>query len=165
MSKTIILNTIAIQNKIRRIAYQIYEINSDEEAISIAGIKENGFLFAQKVAAELEKISPISIQIGSISVDKKNPLSPISTSLQAVDYRNKPLVIIDDVLHTGSTLMYAVRHFLAEPLTRVNTVVLVDRNHKQFPIKVDFKGISLSTSLQDHVEVVFNKEGDYVYLE
>ncbi len=80
-------------------------------------------------------------------------------------YRNKSVILVDDVLNSGTTMMYGVRHFLNVPLKQLKTVVLVDRNHKKYPIKVDFKGISLSTSIQDLVKVVFSKNGDYAYLE
>ncbi len=72
--------------------------------------------------------------------------------------------MVDDVLNGGTTLMYAVRHFLAVPLKQLKTVVMVDRNHKKYPIKVDFKGLSLSTSLQDHIEMSFSDDGDQAYL-
>ncbi len=165
MSKTIILSDIAIQNRIRRIAYQIYEVNSDEKELILAGIAVNGAVLAEKIAGVLKQISPLKIKVCTLTIDKKNPLNSITASLDATEYIHKSVVLVDDVLHSGSTLMYAVRHFLAVPLKQLKTVVLVDRNHKKFPVKVDFKGISLSTSLQDHVEVVFSADKDLAYLE
>ena len=85
--------------------------------------------------------------------------------MESSAYRDKSVILVDDVLNSGTTMMYGVRHFLNVPLKQLKTVVLVDRNHKKYPIKVDFKGISLSTSIQDLVKVVFSKNGDYAYLE
>ena len=94
----------------------------------------------------------------------QNPNAPITTSLDKEIYKNKGLVLIDDVLNSGTTLVYGVKHFLEVPLSKFKTAVLVDRNHKKYPVKADFKGISLSTSLQEHVQVVFDATGDYAYL-
>ena len=165
MSKTIILKHTEIANKIRRIAYQIYEMNANEKEIIIAGIENNGFILAQRISKILTTISGIKVKIYSLQVAKKTPLQPIISTLTASDYKNKSVVIVDDVLNSGTTLIYAVKFFLEEPLKQLKTVVLVDRNHKKYPIKVDFKGISLSTSLQDRVEVIFSEKEDYAYIE
>ena len=89
---------------------------------------------------------------------KKNPLNDISTSLNFEDYQNKSLVVIDDVLNSGATLMYSVKYFLNTKIKSLKTAVLVDRNHKKYPIKADFKGLSLSTSIQSKVEVVIDEK-------
>ena len=79
-------------------------------------------------------------------------------------YKDKSLVLVDDVLNSGTTLMYAIKHFLDVPLKQFKTAVLVNRNHKKYPVKADFKGISLSTSLQEHVTVEFSKKEAIAYL-
>lgn len=158
MSKSIILTNEEIQHKIRRIAFQIYESNSSEKEVILAGISENGYVLTKKIKKELDKISDIKTILCEVFIDKNNPLEPITTSLEVSDYKNKPLILIDDVLNSGTTLMYAVKHFLEVPLKRFKTAVLVNRNHKKYPVKADFKGISLSTSLQEHVTVDFNKK-------
>ncbi len=159
MERSIILTNIEIQHKLKRIAFQIYENNSNQKEVIIAGIAKNGFLIAKKIKVILEQISPIKVITCEVKIDKKKPLNPIETSLNENEYKNKSLVLVDDVLNSGTTLMYAVRHFLNVPLKQFNTAVLVNRNHKKYPIKADFKGISLSTSLQEHitVEVADNK--------
>ena len=159
-----ILNHEQIQHKIRRIAYQIYEANIREKEIVIAGISSNGFIFARKIAAVLEEISPVKIVLCEVFINKKEPLSPVRTSLSPEIYTNRSVVLVDDVLNSGSTLIYGVKHFLEVPLKHFKTAVLVNRNHKKYPVKADFKGISLSTSLQEHVQVVFGEEGDMAYL-
>ena len=156
----IILDKKQIDHKIRRIAYQIYENNVYEKEVIIAGIFQNGFLFAQKIKTVLEKIAPIKVTMCKVIIDKKIPTNSIKTSLKPEEYRNKSLVLVDDVLHSGTTLIYGIKHFLGVPLKRFNTVVLVDRNHKKYPVKADFKGISLSTSINENISVVFEK-GNY----
>jgi pyrimidine operon attenuation protein/uracil phosphoribosyltransferase len=159
-----ILTHNEIEHKIRRIAYQIYETFVNEDTVVLAGIASNGFVFAQKIAAILGEISPLNIVLCEVFIDKQKPNSKITTSIAAELYENKGLVLIDDVLNSGTTLVYGVKHFLEVPLAKFKTAVLVDRNHKKYPVKADFKGISLSTSLQEHVQVVFDKGGDYAYL-
>ena len=164
-SEHIILTHQEIQHKTRRIAYQIYESNVNEKELIIAGIVQNGFTFAKRIAAILEEISPIQIQLCEVSMNKKAPLHTVKTSLQPSDYQNKSIILIDDVLHSGTSLIYGVHHFLNVPLTRFKTAVLVNRNHKKFPIKADFKGISLSTSINEHVQVYFEPKNDRAVLE
>ncbi len=159
-----ILTHTEIEHKIRRIAYQIYETFVDEETVVLAGISSNGFVLAQKIALILEEISPLKIALCEVFIDKLKPNAPITTSLSQKEYENKGLVLVDDVLNSGTTLVYGVKHFLEVPLSKFKTAVLVDRNHKKYPVKADFKGLSLSTSLREHVQVVFNDKGDYAYL-
>lgn len=158
--ENIILDQKQIDYKIKRIAYQIYENNVSEKEVVIAGIFENGFIFAKKIKSVIEKISPIKVIMCKVVIDKKNPIKPITTSLESKIYKNKSLVLVDDVLHSGTTLIYGIKHFLQVPLKQFNTAVLVDRNHKKYPVKVDFKGISLSTSINENVSVIFEK-GNY----
>lgn len=164
MSQNIILNNQEIEHKIKRIAYQIYETFVDEQEIVIAGIASNGFVFAKKLALALENISSIKVSLCEVYIDKQNPNAPVTTSLSQAQYENKGLVLVDDVLNSGTTLIYGVKHFLDVPLKKLKTAVLVDRNHKKYPVKADFKGISLSTSLLEHVQVVFEEDKDYAYL-
>ncbi|MBJ6368836.1 phosphoribosyltransferase family protein [Snuella sedimenti] len=158
VKNNIILSHKEINHKIRRIAFQIYESNVNEKEVVLAGIVSNGYLIAEKLRDELLKISDITPILCQVNIDKKNPTHPIKTSIDAKVYTNKSLVLIDDVLNSGTTLIYGVKHFLDVPLKQFKTAVLVNRNHKKYPVKADFKGISLSTSLHEHVNV--NLEGD-----
>jgi pyrimidine operon attenuation protein/uracil phosphoribosyltransferase len=164
MSQNTILNHQEIEHKIRRIAYQIYETFVDEPEIVLAGIASNGFVFAKKLAVELERISTIKISLCEVFINKQNPNILITTSLSKENYENKGVVLVDDVLNSGTTLIYGVKHFLEVPLKKLKTAVLVDRNHKKYPVKADFKGLSLSTSLLEHVQVVFENNADHAYL-
>lgn len=160
----IILNNTQIAQKIKRIAYQIYETNSNEKEIVIAGIASNGFILAEKIANVLTEISTIKVSLCEVSINKKKPINSVSTSLPTEEYKNKALVLVDDVLNSGTTLIYGVKHFLDVPLKKFKTAVLVDRNHKKYPVKADFKGISLSTSIKEHVIVEFNESETIAYL-
>jgi len=160
-----ILSHDEIQHKIKRIAWQIYETFANEEEILLAGIAPEGLKFANKIRDVLEQICTIKITICEVHINKKDPLQEVSTSLPKDYYTNKCIVLADDVLNSGSTLIYSVKHFLNVPVKKFKTAVLVDRNHKRYPVKADFKGISLSTSLQEHVNVVFGENQDAVYLE
>lgn len=162
---SIILNATQIAHKIKRMAYQLYETNAGETEVVIAGIKKNGYILAQKIKIEVEKISPIKVILCEVYIDKKNPTNPVSTSLKPEEYINKSLLLVDDVLHSGTTLIYGVKHFLDVPLKQFKTAVLVDRNHKKYPIKADFKGISLSTSLNENINVIFDENNDRAVLE
>ena len=164
MNQNIILTQQEIDHKVKRIAYQIYETFVDEDAIVIAGIANNGYILAQKIAAQLTEISTIKVLLCEVKINKQQPNAAVHTSIAKSEYENKGLVLVDDVLNSGTTLAYGVKHFLDVPLKKFKTAVLVDRNHKKYPVKADFKGISLSTSLQEHVQVVFESTGDYAYL-
>ena len=149
----VILNHDEINHKIKRIAFQIYETNVNEKEIILAGIDKNGYIFAKKLKTAVQKISNITPIHCKVSIDKKNPNAPIKTSIKPDNYKNKSLILVDDVLNSGTTLIYGVRHFLDVPLKQFKTAVLVNRNHKKYPVKADFKGISLSTSLHEHVSI------------
>ena len=165
MENSIILSNKQIENKTRRMAYQIFEDNCNEKEIIIAGITGNGFVFANKITDILNEISNLNVVLCEVFIDKKKPRKEIITSLKPADYRNKSLILIDDVLNSGTTLIYGIKHFLDVPLKRFNTAVLVNRNHKKYPVKADYKGISLSTSMREHVSVVFEKENSYAVLD
>jgi len=164
-NNNIILTNQEIQHKIKRIAYQIYENNVEETEIILAGIAENGYVLAKKLKTELSKISDLKPILCKVIIDKKQPRNLIRTSISENDYTNKSVVLIDDVLNSGTTLIYAVKHFINVPLKRFKTAVLVNRNHKKYPVKADFKGISLSTSLNEHISVNFENNKFEAVLE
>ena len=159
-----ILTSEQAELSICRIAYQIYEDNTKEDKVIIAGVMTNGNQVAESIAKILRSISDFEVIDCKIHVDKKNPHTEIQTSIDQSVYKNCSVIIVDDVLNTGSTLIYAVRHFLEVPLTQCKVAVLINRNHKKFPIKADYKGISLSTSLHEHVEIVCKKNTFEGYL-
>jgi pyrimidine operon attenuation protein/uracil phosphoribosyltransferase len=150
---TQILDHEEIHHKIKRIAYQIAESFSNEDQIVLAGIADSGFTFAKILKSELDNIGDFNVVLCKVNINKQKPLDPIFTSLNEDAYKNRGVVLCDDVLNSGTTLVYGVRHFLNVPLSQFKTAVLVNRNHKKYPVKADFKGLSLSTTLQEHIEV------------
>jgi len=165
LAKNTILSHKEIEHKIKRIAYQIYESNANEKELIIAGIESNGYLLAKKIKNSLDKISDIQTTLCKVTIDKSEPTKPIKTSIDKDSYANKSIVLIDDVLNSGSTLIYGIKHFLDVPLKQFKTAVLVNRNHKKYPVKADYKGISLSTSLFEHVHVNLSKQPYEAYLD
>ena len=163
--KNKILNTNQIKKIVKRIAYQIHENNLEYPEIILIGVHKNGYTLAEKINKELKQISKSNIKLVSIKINKKNPLEEIELDCKKEYLKNKVIVLVDDVLHTGKTLIYCVKHLLEITPKSFNSVVLIDRNHKKFPIKVDFKGISLSTFISDHVEVVFEDNNNYAFIK
>lgn len=161
-----ILTKKKVVQKIRRMAFEIYETNFEEQEIVMAGIENTGYIFAQLLAKEITKISPLKIQLIKISLDKK-ALVQSDIHLDTTSTINeKVLILADDVLNTGRTLVHSLQPFLAMPLKKIQTAILVDRNHRSFPISADFIGYSLSTTVKDHVEVILNDQklfGVYLY--
>ncbi len=161
--KNKIMDAIGIQKTIKRIAFQIYENHFEEQKLILAGIAKNGIVLGQRIQDELEKISNIEVIFMEAKINKKNPRKQIEMSKALEICENQCVVVVDDVLNTGSTLIYAVSYFLSIELKKLQTAVLVNRNHKNFPIKGDFKGISLSTSIKENIDVTFGeKEGVYL---
>lgn len=159
MSQTEVLNHQQVIDRINRIAWQIYESNSEGGEIILAGISKGGRLLADKLTEVLNKISPLNTSLHTIFLDKKNLLTGgIRIEPEVSSLEGKTVIVIDDVLNSGGTLIYGVKYFLEFSVKEIKTVVLVDRNHKRFPVKADFKGLSLSTSMMEHVEVILDQE-------
>ena len=136
-----------------RLAYQILENNINEDEILLVGIKEKGYEIAKIIEQKLTDITSSKVHLKSITIDKKNP-NQISEFDINFNQMPKSVYLVDDVLNTGKTLMFAVNSLLKYDFDLIKTLVLIDRNHKRYPIKVDFKGISLSTNLDDTVKLI-----------
>lgn len=163
--KNKILDQDKINKIIKRLAYQILESNLNSSEIILIGIYENGYNLANVIFKELKLITKINTELYFAKVNKKSPLDNIVFECEKEYLRNKSIVLIDDVLNTGKTLIYCVKSLLDNELSSFKTVVLIDRNHKKFPIKVDYKGISISTSIADHIELVFEKNNTHALIK
>ena len=162
--RTKILDKNQLQQKVNRLAWQIYERNYLESEIIVVGIQKRGVELAKRISKLIISISDIKVIESTVLLDKDNPFdSDLVFNLTATDIENKVVVLVDDVLNSGKTLMYASSEFLTVPLIKLSTVVLVNRTHNRYPIKADYEGMSLSTTLQEHINVVFGKE-EGVYL-
>lgn len=159
-----ILDQAQIKQKIDRIAYQILEDCFDEKEIIIAGIASRGYVFAQKLEKVLSKISKIKCTLVEITLDKDSNNLVASTNVPVSKCKNKTIILVDDVLNSGRTLLYGLSVFLNIPTKKIRTAVLVDRSHKLFPISTDYAGYTISTVSQEHISVVFDKNKEAVYL-
>ncbi len=158
MKQSLILNKEAIQQKTRRIAYQIVENNYDEKEMVIIGILPNGFEYAEMLKKEIKSISDIKVTLHALTINKKKPLgNPITIDLDKISLDNKTILLVDDVANTGKTMYYALKPIMEFSPKKVQIAVLVDRQHKLFPVSSDFVGLSLSTTMQEHISVVFDK--------
>ncbi|KAA6440757.1 phosphoribosyltransferase [Dyadobacter flavalbus] len=166
ISRRQILSSHQTGQKIRRIAFEIYEHNFEETGIIIAGIAGEGFAFAKRLAAELTDISPLHVQLVELLFDKNvHHQSPILFDKE-IHIENQVVIVADDVLNTGRTLAFALEPFLKVRMKKVQVAVIVDRSHHMFPVHADYVGYSLSTTLTEHVEVVLsNSEEEGVYLK
>ena len=165
-NSTLLLNSLQINQKVNRIAYQIFEDNFNESELIIAGIANSGFIFAQLLKKTLEEICSIPVQLIEIRLNKENPIQyELTPSIKLEAFNNKVVIVVDDVLHSGKTLMYSLRPFLEADTKKIRTVLLVDRDHKRYPVEADFVGITLSTTLQEHIRVELKEGKEAVYLE
>ncbi len=149
-----------------RIAYQILESNYEEKEIIIAGIKHNGYLFAQKLADTLSKLSKTKITLTAIELNKTTPLeNEIKHDFKNLKLDQKSLILVDDVANTGKTLFYALKPVMEFNPKKVQIAVLIDRVHKMYPTSADYVGLSLSTTLQEHITVdLINENKEAAFL-
>jgi pyrimidine operon attenuation protein/uracil phosphoribosyltransferase len=162
----LVLNHQQIQQKIDRIAYQVLEDNYDEEEILIAGILPRGNHIAARLKKILDEIAPFKSRLLTIELDKQSTSLKSKVNFDIKDCDNKVVILVDDVLNTGKTLAYGFGVFIDVKLKKLRTAVLVDRNHKNFPVTTDFAGVALSTVIKERVDVALSENGqeDAVYL-
>tara|TARA_B100001027_G_scaffold191446_1_gene145778 strand:- start:375 stop:866 length:492 start_codon:yes stop_codon:yes gene_type:complete len=151
--KTEVLDQDQILRICNRFAFQILENSIDSDVIHIIGVKEKGFDIAKIVERELKSITKKNISLSSIKIDKKNPKDSVLSDSN-LNKNADTIFLIDDVLNTGKTLIYCLSFLLNFNFKSIKTLVLIDRNHKQFPVKVDYKGISLSTNINDNIKLL-----------
>ena len=151
--KTEVLDQDQILRICNRFAFQILENSIDSDIIHIIGVKEKGFDIAKIVERELKSITKKNISLSSIKIDKKNPKDSVLSDSN-LNKNTDTIFLIDDVLNTGKTLIYCLSFLLNFNFKSIKTLVLIDRNHKQFPVKVDYKGISLSTNINDNIKLL-----------
>lgn len=164
-NKTLILNNEQISQKINRIAYQIFEDNHTEKEIIIVGIAKKGYLFAEKLVQQLNKISDIKITLAKLTLDKDTPIQKkAKLDIDTALLEEKVVILVDDVLNTGKALIYGVKYLLDFPIKQMSTAILVDRNHKKYPIGTHYVGLSLSTTLQNHISLAFKENKMSAYL-
>ena len=151
MAKNYILDEGTAARKLQRMAYEILENNLDEPELILAGIRDSGSVIARNIQQLLQQIGGMKTEIIDISLDKKNP-DEITLS-KKMDFTNKVIVVVDDVANSGKTMLYAMKPFLAFQPKKIQTLALVERTHKKYPVKTDYVGLSVATTLQEHIYV------------
>lgn len=148
-----VLNDYQIKQKIQRLSYEVLENNLDEQEIILVGINNNGYGFAKLLFESLTAISDKKVILSKIKLNPAQPLDfPIETDLNEAELVNKSIIVIDDVANTGRTIFYAFKVFMNILVKKIEVAVLVDRKHKMFPIKVDYVGLSLATTMQENIK-------------
>jgi pyrimidine operon attenuation protein / uracil phosphoribosyltransferase len=152
-TKNLVLNHQQVQQKIMRMAFEIYERNAFESHLFLAGIDGSGAILANLLAEKLKEISPIEINVLTVRLNKT---SKVQENVEVLGPQLQPddcLVLVDDVLNTGKTLVFALEPFLKIPLKKIEVAVLVNRSHKKYPVTPDYAGLELSTMLHEHISV------------
>ena len=150
-TRSAILDEETVQRKIKRMALQVAEQNIGEKELVIAGIVGNGVTVANCIAEEVKKVSSLSVQVVTVELNKKDIKEVQLTPFVTLD--NKTVLLVDDVANTGRTMFFALKPFLTSSPKKIQTLVLVERSHKEFPIQTDYTGLSIATTLQEHIAV------------
>ncbi len=155
-----ILTKDVADRKLHRMALELAEqLNGDDAPIMILGIRNSGMVIADIIASHLKKYLSNTIETASISLDKVSPREV--TVSKPIDFTGLHVIIADDVTNSGRTLLFALKPLLEYHPKTIHTLVLVERMHKMFPVKPDFVGLSVSTTLQDHIQVEV-KDGEVI---
>jgi pyrimidine operon attenuation protein/uracil phosphoribosyltransferase len=157
--KNLVLNDLQVKQKIKRMAFEIYENNFKEKSLVLAGIDGQGYVLARLLEGELKSISSLAVSVVKVSLDKLTPQQgevQVDTDLR--ELKKKCIILIDDVLNTGRTLAYGMKPFLDIEVKKIEVAVLVNRSHSLFPVLPRYNGYQLSTTLTEHVEVTLGKK-------
>ncbi len=165
-AKIQLLNKIQTKQKIKRIAYEIYENNFDEKEIVFVGVERMGYIFAELLVTEYKLISKQKTELIKLLLDKYSPLQSEIKLVGDYPIKNKVVILVDDVLNTGRTLVYSLKPFINIEIKKLQTAVIIDRNYKSFPVSADYVGYALSTTLKEHIKVILDNEKEFgVYLD
>ncbi len=165
-AENLIIDQRRVSQIIKRIAYEVYENNFSEKEIVLVGVQDKGYQLASLIRDQLTQISdPIKITLVSLEVDKNNPLaSEVQMDISLTKLKKKSVLIVDDVLNSGRTMAHCLTALMQAEIKRIETIVLVDRSHKRFPLLANYKGYELSTTIDEHVDVRLDKDfGVYLY--
>ena len=157
-----ILTKKQIENKILRISFQIIENNLNEKEMFLVGLEKNGFIIAKKIEKHIVNKSKIKVKTIKMSLNKEKYQK--STFSEKISSNNKTIILIDDVLKSGETIIYAIKELLDYKIKKLKTAILINRNHNIFPVGVNFVGLELSTTLEEHIEVIFDEKKSGAFL-
>lgn len=163
--RNLILNKDQVSQKLKRMAFEIVEYNLDEKELILAGIYDKGYELARLLKHSMEEISKAKVKLVRIDIDKVNPAeSEVKMDCSADELQNKCVILVDDVLNSGRTIAFSMKVLLSSNLKKLETAILVGRSHKKFPISANYMGYELSTTIDEHVDVVVGDEmGVYLF--
>ncbi|MFN8416405.1 MAG: phosphoribosyltransferase family protein [Cytophagaceae bacterium] len=163
--KNLILTKKQVQQLTKRIAYEMVEQNFKEKELVLAGIYDKGYAFAKLLQKELKTIASIEVKLVKVSLDKLAPSqSEVTLDTDVTTLKNKVIIVVDDVLNTGRTVAYALKPFLNIKVKQIQTAFVVDRGYHSFPISADYVGLSMATTLKEHIEVMLDTKEMGVYI-
>ena len=163
--ETLILNAQQLDQKILRMAYEIYEHNVTRKDIVLAGISDNGYLLANMINEHLKAISPIKTTTVKVDINKEEPLKDeIKIPLEPKELKNQSIIIIDDVLNSGRTVAFVLKSFLDVRVNKIEVGIMINRTHKAFPIYPKYVGYQLATTINEHIDVKLKGKNKGVYL-
>jgi len=162
-SKNIILDYQDVENKIKRISLEILEDNIDEKKLILFGVSKNGKIIAKKIITSIKKHSEIDFELIGVEI--------VSNSKDSLKFdksfklNNRSLIIVSDVSQSARTLQLIISSLMSQDPIKINTAVIINRDHSLFPVKINYSGLNLSTSVNEHVDVRVNKDEEFtVYL-
>ena len=156
MARTDLLDTATVNMKLQRMAFEIIENNLEEESVILVGIRDNGSVIARNMQAILNEVSSLDIKLVDLSIDKKEPKEILLS--ENLNYNNRVIILVDDVANSGKTMLYALKPFLEYRPSKIQTLALVERTHKTFPVHLDYTGLSVATTLHEHIYVEVKRD-------
>ncbi len=164
MARKDILDAGTVKMKLQRMAFEIIENNLYEKKIILAGVLDNGSIIARNMQKILKQNSSMEVSLINISLDKKTPGEIVLS--EKMDFNDQVIIVVDDVANSGKTVLYALKPFLEFLPKKIQTMALVERTHKTFPVHLDYKGLSVATTLREHIYVeVTGEEVVGAYME
>jgi pyrimidine operon attenuation protein/uracil phosphoribosyltransferase len=162
---TEVLNHQQVGQKITRMAFEIYERNLHASGgMVVAGITGMGTILGHLLATELRRISPLQVEEVEVLLDKQAVTATEVQLSSPTALKGKTIILVDDVLNTGKTLVYALKPFLEHEVEKIEIAVLVNRSHGLFPVKPDYTGFELATTFNEHIRVDFSGNNYSVHL-
>ncbi len=167
-----IIDAIGMKRALMRMTYEIVERNKGTENLVLVGIKTRGLYLAQRIAANLKKLEDVEISVGAIDVSQYRDDLPESKKEKMIhnqihnqqldfDITDKHVVLVDDVLFTGRTIRAALDALMDQGRpVKINLAVLVDRGHRELPIRPDFIGKNIPTAMNEEVKVSMTEVDD-----
>ncbi len=158
MDRKVILTKKQIENSIKRLSFEVIERNIKINDICLIGLEKNGYLIAKRIEKIISENT--SKKITTLKLSSNNGNFKLS---KEIEKKQKVVILIDDVLKSGKTIIYAIKYLLDFKIEKLRTLVLIDRNHNDFPVGLDFTGLKLSTTLEEHINVKLGeKEAAYL---